>query len=334
MKIVLFHPVRLPPADYGGVERVVLWLARGLIERGHEVHVAALEGSRLPAGARLLPITAENRSAAELPARLPPGVEVVHFMAPPESETWEKLPCAGVVTVHGNGKTGEVFHFNSVFLSLDHARRHGAQAFVHNGIDPEELAFTPGRKGSSYLFLSKTSWGVKNLRGAMRIARRSAAPLWIAGGNRPLGARLEAWARPSMRWFGPVAGAEKARLLAESRALIFPVLWPEPFGLVVVEALMSGTPVIASRKGSLAELVPPEAGLLLPAPTGPAEEALWVEALRKPGPGWDSQACRDWAMSKFHYREMAAGYERLYRRAASGDALNPAAPRAGDWRNE
>lgn len=54
MKICLFHPKLLPPRDYGGVERVVLWLARGLLERGHEVWVAALAGSQLPPGAKLI----------------------------------------------------------------------------------------------------------------------------------------------------------------------------------------------------------------------------------------------------------------------------------------
>ncbi|MCM2321788.1 MAG: glycosyltransferase [Oligoflexia bacterium] len=332
MKVVLFHPTELPPRDYGGVERVVLWLARGLVERGHEVWVGALPGSRLPEGARLLEIPPEDRSALGLLGRLPPGTDVVHFMAPPEEGTWERLPCAALLTVHGNGKPGESFPRNTVFLSQDHALRHGGTVFVYNGIDPAEYRFAPEEKGDWMLFLSKTSWSVKNVRGALRLCARAGVPLKIAGGNRPWLSRIEATLRPGMEWLGPVAGAAKAKWLCQARALVFPVLWPEPFGLVVVEALMSGTPVLATRKGSLPELLPEGVGAVLPQPTAGTEKE-WLALLRSGLLGMEPARCREWALSRFHYGKMAEGYEGLYRKVMAGESLHPQNPIVqGDWR--
>jgi glycosyltransferase involved in cell wall biosynthesis len=325
MKVVIFHPVALPPRDYGGTERVVGWLARGLVERGHEVHVAALAGSRLPAGVRLLAVESDRRGAAELAPRLPAGTDVVHFMAPP-GDGAASLPCPWLVTVHGNGKPGESFPSNSVFVSADHARRHGATAYVHNGLDPSEYRFDRS-KSRSFLFLSKTSWRVKNVAGAIRLCARARAPLRVAGGRRPWLSRLEVLVRRNMSWEGPVAGATKARLLAEAKALVFPVAWPEPFGLVVAEALLSGTPVLASPRGSLPELVPADVGAL------PADEDGWIDWLSKPALPWDPERCRAWALERFHYARMSEGYEDLYRKIGGGARLHDASPVASDWRN-
>jgi glycosyltransferase involved in cell wall biosynthesis len=331
MKILIFHPVLLPPKDYGGVERVVLWLARGLMERGHEVWVAAREGSLLPAGVRLLPVAQGQESASELTRRIPIGVDVVHFMAPPEAEAWGRLPCAGILTIHGNGKLGEKFPLNSVFLSRDHAMRHNGEVFVYNGIDPAEYRFLPkARKQDWFLFLSKTSWSVKNLKGAIRICAKLKEDLHIAGGQRPWSLRFEALFR-GMKWEGPVAGMEKAAILSQAKALLFPVVWPEPFGLVVAEALISGTPVVASRKGSLSELLSSDVGVTLDPPITPEALDAWVGFLSNPLP-WEAERCRAWALEKFHYSKMAEGYEALYKKVIQNQTLHNEPPVAGDWR--
>lgn len=173
MRLVLFHPVRLPPRDYGGVERVVLWLATALRDLGHEVHVAALAGSQLPPGVRLIPMDPGHTRAQDLLPKLPPGTDLVHFMAPPERDAISRMDCPWILTVHGNGKPGERFPRNTVFLTRDHARRHGAEVFVFNGVDPEEYRFEPGSKEDRFLFLSKTSWKVKNVSGAIRLCSRA-----------------------------------------------------------------------------------------------------------------------------------------------------------------
>ncbi|MGK5088693.1 glycosyltransferase [Bdellovibrionota bacterium FG-2] len=314
MKILLFHPTQLPAPRYGGVERVVIWLARGLVERGHEVWAAAYPGSLLPPGVRLLEIDPSNRSAEVLLAKLPAGVELVHFMAPPEKRAQEHLACAQVLTVHGNGKPDEKFPKNTVFLSRDHAERHGSSCFVYNGIDPDEYEFS-AHKENWFLFLSKTQWKVKNLSGAVSLCLEAGASLRIAGGSRPYGIRALSALHPRLRWEGAVGGLRKNSLLSQARALVFPVIWPEPFGLAVVEALASGTPVLASPLGSLPELVGPEVGALLDS------RDEWIEMLSSPSLRFDPERCRAWVIERFHFRQMALGYENVYKKVINGEVL-------------
>ena len=326
MKVVLFHPVLLPALRYGGVERFVVRLAKGLLERGHEVHVAALAGSQLPKGAHLLAMESRSVSCRDLFPLLPNGVDCIHFMAPPSAEALEGLPCAAVVSVHGNGKAGEKFSRNSVFVSKDHANRHGAQAFVHNGVDPEEfLNPKEWKTRQGGVFVSKTAWRIKNVLGAIRICSKAGVSLSVAGGNRPLMARMKVALEPNMEWLGSISDQEKASLMARSQFLIFPVLWAEPFGAVLVEALMSGTFVIASRVGGIPEIIVPEVGVLLPPPDSLSEEEQWVAALERK-PRFDPEICRAYAVSKFHYGLMAEEFEKCYRKVVQGESLNPAVP--------
>ncbi len=329
MKILLYHPVLLPPKDYGGTERVVLWLAKGLIERGHQVFIAALEGSRLPKGCEHVVVEKKNYTLENLQAILPKSLDVIHFMAPIEERVWHQLPCPALLTVHGNGKPGETFPKNTVFLSKNHAERHQGKVFIYNGIDPIEYQYAPENlklKESWYFFLSKTNWSVKNLAGAMRYCKQANVPLKIAGGRRPYLRRLECYLRPSLEWIGPVSAEKKANYLVRAKALIFPVLWPEPFGLVVAEALMSGTPVIASPRGSLEEIIPPEVGIL------PRSDEEWVETLMKKDLLLNPERCRQWALEKFHYSLMAENYEKVYRQVGGGELLHVQSPRGGDRR--
>lgn len=328
MNLVLFHPCFLPPKDYGGTERVVLWLAKALAMRGHQVSVAAFEGSVLPEGCNLIPVEKKVYCASDFNRLFSKKVDLVHFMAPLDPKVWRELEFPALLTVHGNGKPGEVFPKNTVFLSKNHAFRHGGQAFVYNGIDPSEYSFNPSGKQDWLLFLSKTSWKVKNLQGAIHLCKKAKVPLHIAGGNRPYLERAKLAFSSRYRWEGPVHTLKKATLLSQARGLIFPVLWPEPFGLVVVEALISGTPVIASPRGSLFELVPSHVGAL------PSTEAEWITLLQKSNWEWDPEACRQWVLENFHMNQMAAKYEGFYQSVMAGRDLHDKNPISTDWRTQ
>lgn len=326
MKILLFHPVPLPPKDYGGVERVVLWLAEGLRDFGHHVTIAALEGSRLPPGVELLAIPHNDRSAGALSRRIPRGTEIVHFQAPPEREYFENGTTPAVTTIHGNGKPGEIFPDHTVFLSRDHAARHGRKTFVYNGANPDEFALASDlglkKRIDSPLFLSKTTLRTKNLGGAMDIAAHAKMKLAIAGGNRPLALRLRALLSGN-RWIGPVAGREKATALAEASALLFPVLWSEPFGLVMIEALLSGTPVVGTRKGSVPEILGATGGMALDLPRDESDSDgfdRWSEALRTVQK-LDPAMLRKDAQERFSHHRMAESYLEVYKRVIRGESL-------------
>lgn len=321
MKVLLYYPALIPPRDYGGTERAAWWLAEGLRDRGHTVALGALEGSRPPEGVELWPIPGGTRDPEFLLSHRPDGFDLVHLFTPPRKELWDRFDFPWLLRLAGNGKPGEEFPPNTVFLSQDHARRHGRTAYVHNGLDPSEFEFNPRPRGEApaALFLSRTHWSAKNLKGAMALCRKARLPLTIAGGNRPLHLRLLALLA-GQSWAGPVAGAPKARLLADAKVLVFPILWSEPFGIVMLESLVSGTPVVASALGSIPEVLTPEVGRVLPIPKDPQAIERWVETLveiREGRTKWDPAACRARVEAHFTHHKMAENWEGVYRRLLS-----------------
>lgn len=300
MRVALVHDAQFPVVGYGGTERVVWWLAKGLQEKGVDVLLASREGSTSPFG-KTIPIQDFSEKM----------VDMVHYFNTPGHHPTKPY----VVTIGGNGKIGETYLPNTVFVSRNHAERHGATAFVHNGLDPAEYQFRE-IKGSALTFLAKASWKVKNVKGAIRLARQSRRPLNVLGGSRLF---MKHWR--GVQWQGMVSGPEKAETLAESSGLLFPVLWNEPFGIAVVEALVSGTPVLATPLGSLPELVCPQVGKLC----GSDEEFLkGIDHLSD----FKARDCRDWVLQNFTYRHMAGKYLEYYEKVLSGERLNSKAPRA------
>ncbi len=303
MRIIIIHQVRLPATHYGGSERITALLARGLQALGHDVTIVCAEGS-IPG----VPCVAlDSADALDYACR---NADIVHLMAPLSPELLQRIHVPLLLTVHGNGKPGEEYPPYAVFLSKNHALRHGHTHFVYNGLDPDAFVMAQERQ-NYYAFLSKTSWRVKNLSGAMAIARQAGVSLHIAGGNRPLWAHLRA-KLSGFVWHGPVDDSAKKDLLSHARGLLFPILWEEPFGLVMVEAMMSGCPVFASRLGSVPEIVGPDAGCIL---DPPGDYEPWVQVLKKK---FDPLKCRTYAVDRFHYMQMARQYDVLYRRLMAG----------------
>ena len=183
------------------------------------------------------------------------------------------------------------------------------------------------REKKIFSFPFKNKLESKKFGRGCRYCRAAHVPLKIAGGSRPFLKRLSCFLTPSLQWVGPVSGVQKAQLLSFAKALVFPVIWPEPFGLVVAEAFMSGTPVVASPLGSMIEMVPPSVGIL---PRSPEE---WVDAfLKKNHSVLSPEKCRQWAMEKFHYLKMAAAYEIIYQRVTRGQFLHEQHPVSEGWR--
>ena len=198
--------------------------------------------------------------------------------------------------MRGTGSRAPTAAPNTLFLSRDHARRHGGTAFVHNGVDPAEYRFRAA-KDDYDLFLGRLH-GVKGYRWAVEGAKRLRRRIRIAGGWRPSLSRY-------VRYVGAVGGSRKADLLAGARALWMPALWDEPFGITLIEALVSGTPVLGTRRGSLPEIVSPEVGAL-----GDTLEELIEGRAALDGIGAD--ACRARVERHFTHHVMAAGYLRMF----------------------
>ena len=317
MRILIYHPVHLPVFQYGGTERVVLWLLKTLLKKGHEVAVFAAPGSFMPDGIGCY------TDPQELP-KLAAKFDVLHGFTKPPQEVYEAFQGRVMVTIEGNGQLGERFHPNTVFVSRNHAERHGATEFVYNGLDPDELSFLHQSRPNRFLYLSKTSWKVKNLKGAMSYASRFGQNLWIAGGERPYSLRVVTAAKRMLgrdwRWVGLVNQEQKAKFLLEGKALVFPLLWNEPFGLVITESLVSGTPVLAHPFGSVPELLEFAPQCLMH--SSEDWKAAMTGQVRFPS----AQECRDWVLAKFHQDQMAESYLKLYEKVAAGKALHAKEP--------
>jgi glycosyltransferase involved in cell wall biosynthesis len=307
MHIALYFHGRLPVRGYGGTQRVVVWLARGLRELGHRVTLLAAAGSEVP-GISVVELEpgATSQLDFDIDPYLPTSIDLLHAHAPLRVAP----ACPHLFTLHGNLRAGRVPRPNTIFLSADHARRHNARSFVYNGVDPAEFVFRRDKAGYD-LFLGRLH-SAKGYRWAIAGAKRSGKSLAVAGGWRPT-------LRSSLRFIGSVHGKEKADLLAGAACLWMPALWDEPFGLTLVEAMMSGTPVLGTRRGALPEVVSNEVGAL-----GDTLEDL--VQLRSTIDRRDPGACRARAEQWFTHTRMAQEYVRVYQHYLKTNALPAGVP--------
>ncbi|HMA42822.1 MAG TPA: glycosyltransferase [Gemmatimonadales bacterium] len=295
MHIAVISHHRLPVKGYGGTERIVVALVRGLAELGHRVTLIAAPGTKL-AEATVVEVPAPRLRdpAFDLAPHLPRDADVAHAHFPVR-----RLPGGPpfLQTIYGNLKQGEAVPPHAAFLSRNHATRHGATAFVYAGLDPGEFLYQT--KKHDYDFFIGRLHSAKGYHWAIEGAKRTNRRLLLAGGWRPsFSIRI--------RFVGEVDGKKKAELLSGARCLWMPALWDEPFGLTTIEALFSGTPVLATRRGALPEVLTPDVGALCDTLEEMVEASRTI-ASRKP------EACRAHAERFFTHRVMAEEYVRVYR---------------------
>lgn len=297
MHVVVASHQPLPAKGYGGPQRVVVALVRGLAALGHRVTLLAPPGTRVPEATVVAVPPRKLADPALLAASVPRDAEIVHAHYP-----LRRGPGAVpfIQTVHRNLRPGTPLYPNCVFLSRDHARRHGSEVFVYNGLDPAEYVFRrfPRRPSQYDLFLGKLH-SSKGYHWAVEAAKHTGHRLIVAGGWRPS-------FTGSIKYVGEVDGATKAALLARARCLWNPAAWDEPFGLVTIEALLSGTPVLGTRRGALPELITPDVGALCDT----LEEMIAAaETIHTREPA----CCRARAERGFTHLVMAGAYLRMYR---------------------
>jgi glycosyltransferase involved in cell wall biosynthesis len=324
----------VPPARYGGTERVVSWLTEALVARGHEVTLFATGDS--VTSAKLSPITPQAlRGNQELDAILTHLFELasVQDRAHEFDIIHSHVDALGLVslrqaavpvltTLHGRL---DIYSIQRVLerltdmplVSISDAQRRpapkaGWAGTVYHGLPLDEYEPGPGA-GDYAVFLGRIS-PEKRPDAAIEIARRAGIRLVIA-------AKVDDDDREYFRtviepllggshveFIGEVDEREKIALLRQARALLFPILWPEPFGLAMIEAMACGTPVLTRRCGSTPEIVDdPRVGIV-----SDDDEGL-VDALARLDE-FDRDACREHAERRFSVERMAADYEAIYRR--------------------
>ncbi len=323
-----------PPRGYGPWETATSTLTEALVARGHDVTLFAAGGSATAGRLRVTAPHAYEEAPLDVKvweamhfgtmAREAAGgaFDVVHAQCDfPALPFAPLLPVPLVVTLHGLGgpETREAvlpiwqaFQQDVHYVAISQADRHPAlryAATIHHGLD---LAAWPvGDPGpDAPLAFYGRSHPDKGPAAAIAAALATGIPLQLAGivADEPYHSmqvepRLDG---DRVRWLGPLYGAERGRFLAASRALLHLIAFDEPFGLSVVEAMACGTPVIAIRRGSMAEIVEDGVtGILIDS----AEEA--PAAIARIG-DIDRQICAERARTRFSANTMAAAYEALY----------------------
>lgn len=284
MKIAQIAPLTesVPPKLYGGTERVVSYITEALVDLGHDVTLFASGDSNTsakleavwPRALRLDPAIrdriAPHMLLMELVRRRAEEFDVLHFHMDYYSfSLFKRQDTPFVTTLHGRLDLPEqqpVFDtFNTApVISISNAQRHPIPqakwlTTVYHGL-PEAL-YTPQPVEQKYLaFLGRIS-PEKRVDTAIRIAAHCGLPIRIAA--KIDSADREYFEReikplfdlPHVEFIGEIADEQKADFLSGAHALLFPVDWPEPFGLVMIEAMACGTPVIAFNRGSVPEVV-------------------------------------------------------------------------------
>ncbi|MBN2331369.1 MAG: glycosyltransferase family 4 protein [Candidatus Aenigmarchaeota archaeon] len=335
MKIAQLVPpiVPTPPKLYGGTERVASMLTEELVSRGHKVTLFATGDSKTHAKLRYLVKEATgigscshllNMAQVYSAYREADEFDIIHNHAGFFGIASSKFISRPTVTTMHNDyllpKFPE-FHFfrnatNFVFISKKQEKRmHGLRSagVVYNATDTDEYTFSPDKE--DYLLFLGNCYKHKGPDIAIRVAKRLGMKLIITGKYDP--GRQEAW---FMKNVAPhvdgkriifrklIPFEEKLDLYQHARCVLFPIRWEEPFGLVMIESMACGTPVVAFGKGSVPEIIKHgETGFI-------ADDYRQFLAYVKRAHEINPRACRRWVKRKFSIEVMADSYERVYRR--------------------
>jgi glycosyltransferase involved in cell wall biosynthesis len=352
MRIAQVAPLMesVPPKLYGGTERVVSYLTEELVRQGHDVTLFASGDSET--SAELVPcVDRALRLNLQAPDPVPFYImmldrirrrvaefDVVHFHIEYlhatlcRAEGWPSL-----TTLHGRLDLEDARIFYREFgdlplVSISDSQREPMPdanwvGTVYHGLPSDLYRCETSARGSYLAFLGRLSPEKRPDR-AIEIARRAGLPLRIA-------AKLDAADRayfasgiesllkdPLVEFVGEIGEHDKSAFLGNALALLVPIDWPEPFGLVIIEAMACGTPVIAWRRGSVPELVEPGVnGFIVDSMEGA------VRAVEKAA-SLDRAAIRTSFEKRFTAAHMAANYAELYRSLVEGATL-PGRPRRG-----
>jgi glycosyltransferase involved in cell wall biosynthesis len=336
MRIGLIAPpwTPIPPVLYGGIELVVDQLARGFQEIGHEVLLYTTGDSTCPVPRQwVLPEAEGQRIGMAVPEirhvvhayEAVRECDVVHdhtVFGPFHAANYPGLPVA--TTIHGpfNEELTDLYRHTAdrvPLIAISHAQRRAAPdvpvaRVIHHGVDASQFPVGDGggdADGPYVLFLGRMA-DDKGAHRAIQVAREAGYRILMAAKMR------EAWERqyfeekvepllgPDAVYLGEVSHERKLELLAGASALLFPIRWNEPFGMVMIEALACGTPVLAFPEGAAPEVVDDGVtGFLC------EDEAAMVAALSKLG-DLDRSACRAAVEGYFSTARMVAEHVELF----------------------
>ena len=335
MRIAQVAPlwIPVPPYTYGGTELVVSWLCDELVRRGHEVTLFATEDSKT--SAKLIPIWPKALWQAKLKTphavfsllyekliSLQNNFDIIHDHCEFYTASYSKFLKPKIVTTLHHPLTEETIilykKFPDInFVAVSKNQRKSGPGInivktIYHGLPIEKYEFNPEPK-NYLLWLSKII-PEKGIAKAIDIAKLSGENLIISGNIPPeYGDYFDFRIKPlidgkKIQFVGASNFSKKVELLKNAKAFLFPVRRPEPFGLVVIEAMACGVPVIAFKGGSLPELIEDgKTGFLV----NNIEEAR--QALKKLN-RISREYCREYVKKNFNLKRMVNRYEKLYKK--------------------
>jgi glycosyltransferase involved in cell wall biosynthesis len=350
MRVLLIAPpwLPVPPPSYGGTEAVVDQLARGLAAAGHDVVLYTTGDSTCPVERRWVFETAQTARIGDMTVELrhmlhayeqADEFDVVHdhtLMGPVLAAAGGHLPV--VTTNHGpfDDDLGPIYRSIASRVPVIAISAHQAGSatrtpiarVIHHGVDPAD--FPVGRGSGGYVACLGRMAPTKGIDIAARMARAAGVPLRIAAKMREPAERdyFDSAVRPllggDIEYLGELDATEKLELLGDATALLNPIRWNEPFGMVMIEALACGTPVVAPPRGSVPEIVDHgRTGWLS------ADEAELVGRLGDLD-ALDRAECREVVETRFSTRRMVDEHLEVYR--ATAEHLAPVLDLTGTGR--
>ena len=335
--------ISVPPKTYGGTERIVYYLCQHLNRRGYDVELFASGDSKVDCTLQsVVPIACQDDPHStiylekELEARHTYDLyrqaerfDLVHAHWPTLAPYFCAFTQTPTLVTYGyiDKQVHEYYrsHFSRclpVCVSRAQKEMLGDESMpvVYNGIDTDEIEFND-KPEDFFIIVGRMTPG-KGIAEAIRIAKKAAVRLLIVGHVTSHLPWSEEYflkeVKPhidgtQIRYIDRLPYHEVVKLMGKAKGFLFPLQWDEPFGMVVVEAMAAGTPVLAYPRGSMPELINPgESGYLCD-----SEEEM-VEALDRIG-SLERARCRNWAEERFSVEQMIDGYERLYKIAAVGE---------------
>jgi glycosyltransferase involved in cell wall biosynthesis len=340
--VIAPHWLPVPPPAYGGIETVLDILARGLSGVGHDVLLYTTGDSACPVptawtferapGVGVGGVAGELRQVIEA-YKAVGAADIVHdhtLIGPVYAERFPRLPV--VTTNHGpfDGEMSVLYRAvgrRVPVIAISHHQASTARGIpiggvIHHGVEPDRFPFGGG-DGGYVLFIGRMSPD-KGVDRAARIARAAGVRLRIAAKmNEPLEyeyfeRRVKPLLGGDVEYVGEVGGDAKLDLLAGATCLLNPIAWPEPFGMVMIEALACGTPVVATPCGAAPEIVDDGVTGFLRSREQDLAAVLAHVA------GLDRHACRQVVQDRFSVTRLVQDHLRLYQRVLDSGAATGA----------
>ena len=347
MRIAQIAPLieSVPPRLYGGTERIASYLTEALVAQGHAVTLFAsgqsiTTATLVPCCAQALRLNPSVRDPIpyymlmlDQVRRMAPQFDILHFHIDQfHFPIFHEHARRTVTTLHGRQDLPDLKHLYDGFpdmplVSISDAQRRpipnaNFAGTVYHGLPSDLLTPTLHARGGYLAFLGRIS-PEKRVDRAIEISRAIGLPLKIAAkvdrvDEEYFKAEIEPLlSLPGIEYIGEIDERRKSSFLGNARALLFPIDWPEPFGLVMIEAMACGTPVLAFRNGSVAEVI--DSGI-----TGEVVDSV-PEAICKIGSvlALDRGRVRRRFDMRFSAARMALDYTQIYRKLIGEGARTP-----------